>query len=178
MIRGSCLKLRRIRDDVECRRLYEAYGDLSQRAKTDHVEVAPVEARVQAFREHGMWTPKEGILVIEGCGDQLLGMLSFRRTTELECDIGYRILRNEHRKRGIMRAALPLFCTHLFDVFPSITRLQIRTADDNIPSRRLAEQCGFVQEGVLRKAYSYRGRICDWVLYGLLREEWQALKSS
>jgi RimJ/RimL family protein N-acetyltransferase len=174
MIRGDHVVLRAVRDCEECIRVFELYNDLSQRAPTDHDEIASVESRVKAFEENGLWTSTQGLLLIVGPDDDILGTVSFRRTTELECDIGYRILRTEHRGRGVMAEAIPLFCRHLFGLLPAISRLQIRTADNNLPSRRLAERCGFVQEGVLRKAYAYRGRVHDWVVYGLLREECSA----
>ncbi len=49
--------------------------------------------------------------------------------------------------------------------------LSQETAENNIASCKLAEKCGFKREGVLRNAYFYRGSICNWVVYSLLKDE-------
>ncbi len=171
MTQGNRIALRQIRDEAECRQLYEAYNDLAERALADHDETFAIEPRLADFREHGMWTEDKGILLIVDQADAAVGLISFQRTTPLECDIGYRLLYARHRRKGLMSEALPLFSRYLFQRFPEITRLQIRTAHDNEASIRLARRCGFTIEGTLRNAYAYRGRICDWVVLSLLREE-------
>ena len=177
MIEGKRISLRRIRDEEECSRLYEIYNDLTERALTDHDETYAIGPKLSAFRDHGMWTDDKGLLVVVNQANAILGTISFIRTSDLECDIGYRILRTADRGKGMMTEAVSLFCEHLFDRFPRITRLQIRTAHDNEPSIRLAQRCGFTQEGVLRKAYAYRGRLCDCIVFGLLRDECHAIET-
>ena len=50
-------------------------------------------------------------------------------------------------------------------------RLQITAAVGNRRSRRVAEACGFVREGVLRNAgYTHGGQV-DLVMYGLVRDD-------
>jgi RimJ/RimL family protein N-acetyltransferase len=171
MIKGRDIAIRKIRDEAECRKLYEVYNDLAERALTDHDETFVIAPKLAAFREHGMWTPEKGLMLVVDHTDTMVGMISFLRTTTLECDVGYRILRTEDRRRGMMTEAVMLLSTYLFARFPKITRLQIRTAHDNEPSIRLAKRCGFTREGVLRRAYSYRGHVCDCVVFSLLREE-------
>ena len=171
MIQGEHISIRTIRDEAECRQLVEIYNDLAERALTDHDETFSIESKLAAFHEHGMWTPEKGVLLVVDQMDAMIGMVSHLRTTNLECDIGYRVLRSQDRCRGIMTEAVTLFSRCLFDRFLEITRLQIRTAHDNEPSIRLAQRCELTREGVLRQAYSYRGRLCDCVVLGLLREE-------
>jgi RimJ/RimL family protein N-acetyltransferase len=171
MIQGIRIAIRKIRDEVECRQLYEVYNDLAERAPTDHDETFVIEPKLAAFREHGLWTSEKGLMLVVDQTNAIVGTVSFLRTTSLECDIGYRILRIADRRQGMMTEAVTLLSTYLFARFPEITRLQIRTAHDNEPSIRLAQRCGFTREGVLRKAYSYRGHLCDLIVFGLLREE-------
>jgi hypothetical protein len=45
----------------------------------------------------------------------------------------------------------------MFELKP-IQRLQICTASENEAARRVAEKCGFVFEGTMRKAYFARGK--------------------
>ena len=68
------------------------------------------------------------------------------------------------------------FSAYLFATIPCITRLKILTAVDNIGSRKLAEKCGYIQEGIMRNAYFYRRNLCDWVIYAMLREECPSLE--
>ena len=180
MLSGDKINLRLFRDEADVRAVYDAYNDLAERASTDHTEIYPINGRIKKFRETGFWTSTEGQLVITTKVDEIVGptnegaivgSISFVRTTDFELEIGYRIYKREHRGKGYMSEALRLFSTYLFETFPHITRLAIKTAANNVGSRKLAEKCGFTQEGVLRRAYFYRGEICDFVIYGLLREE-------
>ena len=43
----------------------------------------------------------------------------------------------------------------------------------NLASRRVLEKCGFVQEGLTRKAVLKRGRWLDEWVFGITREEWE-----
>jgi RimJ/RimL family protein N-acetyltransferase len=55
-------------------------------------------------------------------------------------------------------------------------RLQLRADELNIPSRKVAENAGFTQEGILRSSrYNARlGRRVDFVMYSLLPDELNA----
>lgn len=110
-------------------------------------------------------------MLITNISDEIIGDISFSKTTDFELNIGYRLFENKNRKKGYMTQALKLFSKYLYSTIPSVTRLSLYTAEDNIPSRKLAEKCGFVQEGILRNAYFYRGKICNWIIYSLLRED-------
>ena len=178
MIRGKKVLLRPVRDEFECRQWIDEHNDLSQRAALDHVELISAPSVLRRYRETGLWTSERGTLLVATPDNQAVGLLSFHKTSEFECEIGYRIFRAENRGKGFMREALPLFSSFLFTAIPNITRLKIMVADDNIPSRRLAEVSGYVQEGVIRQGYSYRGKICDWVIYGLLRGECPLLEQT
>jgi RimJ/RimL family protein N-acetyltransferase len=54
-----------------------------------------------------------------------------------------------------------------------VVRVELRCAADNQASRRVAERCGFVQEGCFRQHHRKKdGALVDTLWYGLLREEW------
>lgn len=54
-----------------------------------------------------------------------------------------------------------------------VVRVELRCAADNQASRRVAERCGFVQEGRFRQHHRHKnGALVDTLWYGLLREEW------
>ena len=177
MIRGLRVALRLFRDPDEVRQYVDRYNDLGERDPKDHCELASVEARVSEFRNTGLWTEDVGTMLITTVEGRMIGSIGFRRTSAAELELGYRLLRHDDRRKGYMTEALTRFAAFLFDADPHVRRLALRTADDNHASRSLAERCGFKQEGVLRQAYTYRGGIHDWVLYGMLREECPGFRS-
>ena len=76
--------------------------------------------------------------------DELVGELFLHdiNLNSEEALLGYRIFSSSNRGRGIGRQAL-----HLLQEFvanqTTLKRLVIITAEENIPSRRMAEHCGF-----------------------------------
>jgi RimJ/RimL family protein N-acetyltransferase len=170
MLKGQRLKLRLISDIEECRALLVAYNDVSQRAATDHTEIKSWTTLRERFVANGLWDAERGTLLITTLEDHMIGEISFTQRSTWELEIGYRIFVPDNRGQGYLSEALPLFSAYLFATRP-IGRLRIQTAHDNVGSRRVAEKSGYRQEGVLRRAYFYRGRWCDGVIYGLLREE-------
>lgn len=171
MISGERINLRLFRDERDVEEYVTLYNDLAERSLADHTEITPVVGRLSEFRETGFWADDRGTMLITTKDDRVVGSIGFIRNTDLELGIGYRLLRREDRGQGYMSEALRLFYAYLFETKLHITRLAILTAADNTGSRRLAVKCGYTQEGILRQAYFYRGRVCDWVVYGLLREE-------
>ena len=171
MIRGRLIQLRQVRSEAECQAWVVAHNDLEERATADHLELASLPSVVRRFREDGLWGKERGTLLLVTPDERVVGLISFHRTSEFECEIGYRVFRREDRGQGFMREALPLFSAFLFATVATLTRLRIMTVAENGASCRLAEASGYVREGVLRKAYFYRGTMTDWVAYGLLRDE-------
>jgi RimJ/RimL family protein N-acetyltransferase len=171
MISGKVINLRLYQDEKDVLAELEMYNHLAERMLTDHTEIYPPNKCLQRFRETGFWEKDNGKLLVTSKADTIVGMISFVRKTEFELGIGYRMYRSEDRDQGYMTEALQLFSAYLFETVPYVTRLMIVTAHNNVSSRKLAEKCGYVQEGVLRRAYYYRGEMCDWVIYSMLREE-------
>ena len=130
----------------------------------------------QKFNETGFWDGIYGrLLIAEKNGStsgRLLGEICYFQNAPYRAgyEIGYQLYRQEYRGKGIMTEALRLFSSYLFELWP-IPRLQITCMQGNIPSRRVAEKCGFKFEGVLRQATFNRGHYYDLELFSLLREE-------
>jgi RimJ/RimL family protein N-acetyltransferase len=80
------------------------------------------------------------------------------------------------RGRGVGTRALRLVSRWAISEH-GVERLQLRADEQNIASRRVAENAGFTQEGVLRSSRFNRrlGRRVDFVMYSLLRDELDAL---
>lgn len=171
MIIGKKVTLKQLGSEGDIQEIYKIYNNLEERSLTDHTEIYAVNNLLIRFRENGLWSKDAGMLKIVTNSGELIGTISFNRKSEFELTLGYRVLKTESRNRGYMTEALTLFSSYLFQTIPLITRLALYTAEDNIASRKLAEKCGYTLEGTLRNAYFYRGKICNWVLYSILREE-------
>ncbi len=75
----------------------------------------------------------------------------------------------QHARQGIARRALKLVIAHLFETF-GFNKLFLRTHERNSAARTLAEQCGFEQEGTIRRDYkTTNGELVDLLYYGLLK---------
>jgi RimJ/RimL family protein N-acetyltransferase len=170
MLKGKKTILRMFRDEEDCHKLLEAYNNIAQRAETDHTEMKHPQTLLKRFHENGLWGDESGSLLITDESDTIVGSIDFTKRSEFELEVGYRIYQKAHRRKGYVGEALPLLSAYLFETKP-ITRLRIQIAADNIGSRKVAEQSGYKEEGILRKAHFYRGKLCDFVIYGMLREE-------
>ncbi len=74
------------------------------------------------------------------------------------------------RGRGIARDATRAFARHLFDEL-GFHRIELECYGFNERAIRHFEACGFVREGVKRRAYRREEGWVDGVLYGLLADE-------
>jgi len=89
--------------------------------------------------------------------------------------IGYDIFNPKDRGKGYMTEALKMMSSYLFD-YKKIERLGLLIMENNIPSQRVAEKCGYIKEGIVRKGAFHKGKYWDYFAYSLLREECPTLK--
>lgn len=121
--------------------------------------------------------PRRTLVIAAKASNQLLGTVSWywqsRETNWLSN--GIVLFDRQHRNRGIGFEALGLWNQYLFDRFPQIVRLDLRTWSGNIGMMRLAEKLGYTLEARFRKARIVKGKYFDSIGYGILREEWSRL---
>jgi RimJ/RimL family protein N-acetyltransferase len=86
-------------------------------------------------------------------------------------EVGYWVAADA-RGTGVCTRALRLVATWVL-ARPGMVRLQLRAAEENVASQRVAEKAGFTREGVLRSShYNARlGKRIDWAMFSLLRDE-------
>jgi len=82
------------------------------------------------------------------------------------------------RGRGIGTEAVRLLAEHVFTAFPDKIRFEGHTRNDNYAMRKTFAKTGFVKEAYHRKAWPTEGVYYDSVGYSLLREDWEAGKTS
>lgn len=75
--------------------------------------------------------------------------------------------------RGIVTEASALTLAWMFEHL-ELQRVQADVFEGNNASVRVLEKLGFVHEGTLRRALVRNGKMLDNLLFGLLREEWEA----
>lgn len=85
----------------------------------------------------------------------------------LKCEISY-FIDKEYEGKGITTKALKHISEYCFKEL-KLNKVFLRTAKDNLPSRRAAEKNGFEEEGILRQDFKLPdGNWIDVVYYGLL----------
>lgn len=75
----------------------------------------------------------------------------------------------EYTGKGLSKKAMMAVINYLFEEYKFI-KLFLRTHESNKAARALAESCGFIVEGQIRKDHvTTKGEIIDLLYYGLVR---------
>ncbi len=91
-------------------------------------------------------------------------------------ELGYFVLQ-AHAGRGIATEAAKLGLTFLFQTLHA-NKVSLTCDVDNVASYRVAERCGFQQEGRLRnEVQRNNGTRVDKLYYGLLKRDFEMLQS-
>lgn len=90
-------------------------------------------------------------------------------------EIGYGLDR-AHWGKGYMSEALQALLAYSFEEL-AMHRIEADVDPRNTASIRTVERLGFQREGYLRERWQVNGEIQDTVFYGLLRPEWEAVKT-
>jgi RimJ/RimL family protein N-acetyltransferase len=111
------------------------------------------------------------LVVADRLDDRLLGMIGLiaDRHDALRAEIGYWVA-PDARGRGVATRALALLARWCV-TDGGLQRLDLQAATANIASLRVAERCGFVREGVMRRSWFRGGGRTDMVLFSLIPED-------
>jgi RimJ/RimL family protein N-acetyltransferase len=90
----------------------------------------------------------------------------------LQAKIGYTLAPGRHGQ-GYATEAVRAVLDRLFTV-QGLRRVTAECDARNEPSARLLDRLGFTREGLLRANTLHKGEWTDDLIFGLLREEWQA----
>lgn len=178
MIKGKLINLRLIsQKDVE--ELYSMTSDLSQRGEYWPLSLQSEPAYKKRFADTGFWSDDFGTMLITDKNDRIVGAITYFKGLWYMpgYEIGYEIYRNEDRGKGYTTEALRLFSAYIFAA-KQVNRLEIEVSVGNAASRKVAEKCGFIFEGLKRQACWKRGKYEDIELFSLLREECQSFKEA
>jgi RimJ/RimL family protein N-acetyltransferase len=125
--------------------------------------LAVVDAASGAFvgQASWYWEEKPGAESDDGTA-----LLPWRR-------LGLVVFDPAHWSGGYGTEALALWTDYLFAATDSL-RLDFATWSGNAGMCRVGEKLGFTEEARFRNARKVRGELYDAVVYGVLREEWEA----
>ena len=114
------------------------------------------------------------IFASDGGKDQLVGGLTLsnvRRRAAQYVNLGYWMGQNFAGK-GMMSEAVGMTLPFVFDTL-DLHRIHAAFLPTNMPSRRVLEKNGFVEEGYAQNYLQIDGRWADHVLFGLTRERYE-----
>lgn len=82
-----------------------------------------------------------------------------------KAEIGY-FIDKKHTGKGLATKVLDKIVTHFFCDL-KFSKLLLRIHPDNVASAKVAENCGFIQEGIIRNDYKKsNGEVVDLIYYG------------
>jgi len=111
-------------------------------------------------------------IVDENSADEILGLVSLvsidflNQVAELHIMIGDK----RNQGKGIGTFAVTEILRHAFFNM-NLQRIELTVIEDNKRAQRLYEKCGFVQEGLKRRAKYKNGEYVNMLLYGVLRDD-------
>jgi ribosomal-protein-serine acetyltransferase len=141
-----------------------AVADLSSvEATRDHLRAAVERAsQGEVFEWH---------LFVEGslCGSVRLKDID---RSDRKAKIGY-FIDYRFAGKGIVSSAVSSVLRFCFGPL-NLNRVELRCATENVPSKRVAERLGFLQEGVLRQEEFLNGVFVDHHIYGMLATDYNS----
>ena len=177
MIHGKNIILRTINPD-EIDLIYELIVHINKKGRFWHLNIPSAKEFHNEYNRTGFWSVEEGRMLITTTQHEYVGEILYFKGLDYQSgyEVGYELFNPRFSGKGYMREALLLFCAYMFSIRP-INRIQVNTMEGNIASARVAEKCGFIYEGTMRRATFNRGEYHNLRLYSLLREECPELKT-
>ncbi len=182
-IEGRQVSLRSITADDIPWLWHQMYGDPEAEWRKydapflDHPTVPFEEYEARVLRLLGSGKPLSR-LMIERQG-RPIGTVSYYYedgATQNWLEAGVLIFDPAYWNGGLGTEALALWTDHLFATLP-LVRVGITTWSGNPRMMRAAEKTGFTLEGRLRRVRYWQGQHYDSIRMGVLREEWEQMKS-
>lgn len=151
---------------------YEAHAEISNRGAFFPLGVMSESTMRTRFAETGFWEREEGTLLIRNRDGQMVGHIEFFTPVGYwdAFELSYQLYDDAHAGHGYTTEAVQLMVDYLFATKKK-HRIQLVIVPGNVASKRIAEKCGFVYEGLVRGAFFNDGRNHDVDLYGLLRTD-------
>lgn len=108
-------------------------------------------------------------IVVNGKAVGSIGVFVMEDVYEKSAELGY-WLGEEYWRQGIVSRAAKQICKEAFERFP-IERIFAEPYATNTGSRGVLEKAGFTYEGTMRNGVYKNGKILDYCMYSLLKDE-------
>ncbi len=135
----------------------------------------------EIFNVSGMWLEESGaVAMIENDSQRFIGTLQFYRSAPCihGLEIGYVVHSASDRGKSYATQALGLFSNLLFSIRPKFFRQQLLIEVWNTASWKVAENSGFVREGILRSCGFGEGDPADCFIYSRTQKDYLQAKAS
>lgn len=145
-------------------------ADLSRRVFSMRVKRARIEAEQGTDYTFFVFLPDEQ-------GETLVGgitLSNIRRRAAQFVSLGY-WMGQPFAGKGLMSEAVSVALPFVFETL-DLHRIHAAFIPTNMPSRRVLEKNGFIEEGFAERYLQIDGRWEDHVLMGLTRERWDGLR--
>ncbi len=138
----------------------------------------PLEHSIEGVRRWLSSIPEDlesgtavNLAIVSADEGRLLGSVGVERfcSDPAIAEVGYWVCA-EARGNDVATRAVKLIVAWAADAM-ELARIEITTHEDNLPSLRVAEKCGFTREGVMRAYRDQRGERVDLVMLSLLPSE-------
>ena len=128
------------------------------------------------FEANSFSTENSELFVIADNSNSILGVIGHFVTVPYSSarELGFSIFTQENRNKGIASEAVKILTQYLFENLP-INRVQICMATEHKACEKVALNCGFKKEGVLRGSIFVRGEFLDTYVYSKLRSEYKII---
>jgi ribosomal-protein-alanine N-acetyltransferase len=152
----------------------------NDRAIAEFLDIIPSpytedDAREYIARSRQGWADgtSSNFAIVDGATGEAVGSMGVRWASPEDgvAEVGYWVAPLA-RGRGVCTRALRLVSGWVLEE-RGMVRLQLRADEQNAASRKVAENAGFTQEGILRSSHfnPRLNRRVDFVMYSLLRDE-------
>lgn len=159
------------------RQIFDTLPDTEIMTVLGLADAEALEKEKQKYR-NGLSTHNRSFVnfqILDKASRQLLGACGFHTwyTEHARAEIGYALNSEETKAKGIMSEAMKAVLHYGFEHM-RLNRIEAFIGPGNIPSLKLVAKSGFKREGHLRGHYCKKGIIEDSLVFGLLREEYEA----
>lgn len=173
-LRGELISLRLVHSaDIDS--LFELLNDLGTRGALGHFLKSETDIR-RRFEQDGYWSGNSGMLLMIDAATDIVGWIAFTPVIYYfhGYEISYQVFGEQYSDQGYATEALGLLTDYLFST-KLMARLQLSIRPDNLASRRVAEKCGYTQEGVMRSIAFSQGRFQDMELWSITRPMYESM---
>lgn len=162
--------------DSDATALFALYGDPKVTRYWSHPAwTDPAQAHLYlSLRRDEPTTIVHAWAIADKASNELIGALTFFSISGLHAraEVGYSLLSNL-QGRGLGNEALSTALKYGFETL-NLFRIEADVDPRNIGSIKLLEKLNFQREGFLRQRWRVNGEVCDSILFGLLKEDYQA----